>query len=154
MKKYLFAEIICIIITLVFIISSVSNSFVTDKTADEISVNLIELMGEDVKIRNNAFATEKFDLDLSVFDSYIYASSDDVMNVNELFIGVFSDGADSDVKDVFCSYAEDRYNLFNGYAPEQAALLDDYILEEKSGAIIFCVSENADAVLGLFSDSL
>ena len=154
MKKYLFAEIICIVLTLIFIVSSVSDSFVTDKTADELSVNLIELMGEDVKIRNNAFTTEKFDIDLSVFESCVYVSSDDVMNVSELFVGVYSDGTHSEVKDVFVSYAEDRYNLFNGYAPEQAAMLNDYILEEKSGAVIFCVSENADAVFSLFSDNL
>ena len=154
MKKYLFAEIICIVLTLIFIVSSVSDSFVTDKTADELSVNLIELMGEDVKIRNNAFTTEKFDIDLSVFESFVYVSSDDVMNVSELFVGVYSDGTHSEVKDVFVSYAEDRYNLFNGYAPEQAAMLNDYILEEKSGAVIFCVSENADAVFSLFSDNL
>lgn len=154
MKKYLFAEIICIVLTLIFIVSSVSDSFVTDKTADELSVNLIELMGEDVKIRNNAFTTEKFDIDLSLFESFVYVSSDDVMNVSELFVGVYSDGTHSEVKDVFVSYAEDRYNLFNGYAPEQAAMLNDYILEEKSGAVIFCVSENADAVFSLFSDNL
>lgn len=154
MKKYLFAEIVCIIAALVFIFFSVSDSFVTDKTADELSDNLIELIGEDIKIRNTVFTAEKFDMDLSVFESFIYASSDDVMNVNELFIGVYSDGNHSDVRDVFVTYAEDRYNLFNGYAPHQAAILNNYILEEKSGVVIFCVSENADAVFSMFSDNL
>ncbi len=152
MKKYYFLEILCIVLTICFIVFSVSGSSEkTDKTADEICENLVQLMStEDVVDRNSNFTSDKYGIDISQFSSSQCYSSDDVMNVNEIFIGVFADEISEDVLSSFEKYAEDRFNLYNGYAQQQSALIDNYILKTESGAVFFCIDENAENIYSEF----
>lgn len=154
MNKYRIVEFVCVILSLVFVFSSVKTETQTTKTAEELTEILISEMNSDsLLLREREFIRDRFGIDLSLFSSVIYYSSDDVMEVSELFIGVLN-GEESSVSDAFSKYVTDRFNLFNGYAPEQTVLLDDYILDISSGVLIFCVSENADAVLSAFNRSV
>lgn len=153
MKKYLFAEILCILLTVCFIVYSVSStSVVTDKSAIELGEILLDKMStEDLSEKNINFINEKYDIDASVFSSVFCYASDDVMNVNEIFIGVFAETEDDSVLDKFNSYKDGRFNLYNGYAQEQSALIDSCVLEISSGVLIFCVDDNSN---GIFSEFL
>lgn len=152
MKKYYVLEILCIVLTVCFIIYSVSGTSVrTEKTSEELSVHLIRLMAtEDITDRNVNFIRDKYDIDTSLFSSLVCYSSDDVMNVNEIFIGVFADEIDENVLTSFENYAADRYNLYNGYARQQSALIDNYVLKIESGALLFCIDDNAENIFAEF----
>lgn len=154
MTKYRVIEIVCVILTVIFIFSSVSKEERTSFTADEISEAVITEMNNDALIkRENEFIRDTFGIEPDLFSSVSYYSSDDVMDVSELLIGVLT-AEEEAVYDSLRGYAQDRYNLFNGYAQKEAALLDSYILETVSGVVIFCVSENEDAVFDAFTNKL
>ncbi len=155
MKKYFITEIICIVLTGIFILSSVSAKKTTNKTAEEITDELTVLFGDESLVaRDSGFIRETFGIDTSAFLSVSYYSSDDIMNVNEIFVGVTDAPLSAEVRSAFISYAEDKHSLFDGYAPEQAAYLDAYVLEENSGAVIFLVSEKADLIKTGFMSAL
>ncbi|MBE6715360.1 MAG: DUF4358 domain-containing protein [Ruminococcaceae bacterium] len=155
MNKYRITEIICVVLVLLFIVNSVKGETLTEKSAEELSSSVISLMDDASLLqRSKSFIKEQFNIDISGFSSVSYYSSDDVMNVNELFIGVLSEDYDANISEVFSGYAKDRYNLYNGYANEQAAHLDNYVLSSQNGAVIFCVGKNADAVLNEFINNL
>ncbi len=148
MKKYFIVEILCVLLAVSYIVYSVSTTSVTTiKSAEEISSLLVtDMSTDDICERNINFITEKYGVSSSMFSSVVCFSSDDVMNVNELFIGVLTDESNDEIIRSFEDYAEDRFNLYNGYAPEQAALIDNYVLDVSSGALIFCIDDNAEAI--------
>ena len=155
MKKYISIEIICVILTVLFVLSSISTNKNTLKTAEEITGDLVYLLDDDSFIeRDLSFVKEAFEIDLSDFSSVSYYSSDDIMDVTELFVGVLKSEFSDNTKNSFTSYIDDKYNLFNGYAPEQAAYIDAYILDESSGAVVFCVAKDADTVYEAFLDTV
>lgn len=151
MKKYIIVEATCIVLTMLFVISSVRTESLTHKTAKEITddMNLLSF-DETLQERDGNFIKETFKFDLSDFSSYSYYSSDDIMNVTEVFVGVLSGNGSDAIKQLIEDYQSDKYNLFNGYAPEQAAWLDAFVYDELSGAVVFIVAENADAVYSAF----
>lgn len=148
MKKYFFVEILCIVLTVCFIVFSVAGTSVkTEKTAEEIINSLVELMStEDIGSKNSNFTADKYNIDSSVFSSLECYCSDDVMNVNELFIGVFAEENDDAVYSAFEKYASDRFTLYDGYASEQSALIGGHILKVESGVLFFCIDENAEDI--------
>lgn len=155
MNKYRITEVLCVLLTLSFIFFSVNSQKKTDKSADELSISVINIMNDNSVIeRNNNYIKENLINDISVFSSVSYYSSDDVMNVNELFIGVLNEKNNNDVFSVFEEYVNDKYNLFNGYAPEQASYLSSYILKNDAGTIFFCVGENAQDIYNEFKNNL
>lgn len=155
MKKYFFIEAVCVILTICFIISTMKTDTVTLKTAKELTDELIALFQDDTLIeRDSAFIRESFGIESLEFSSVSYYSSDDIMNVNEIFIGITSKENSDAVLDAISGYAEDKFRLFDGYAPEQAALLDSYVLEYVAGAVIFCVCEDSAQVFEAFSQAL
>lgn len=154
MTKYRVIEIVCVILTVFFIFSSVKKEELTSFTASEIAESVIGEMNNNTLVsRENEFIRDNLGVDIGLFSSVSYYSSDDVMDVSELFIGVLTAEEDA-VYESLRGYAQDRYNLFNGYAQKEAALLDSYILETVSGVVIFCVSENEDAVFDAFNNKL
>ncbi len=155
MKKYIFVEAICIVLTLLFVISSLGSEKSTLKSAKEITdaINIYSF-DETLKERDGLFIKDAFGIDLAQFSSYSYYSSDDVMNVTEVFVGVFNDSSTDGIKELFEDYQAQKYNLFNGYAPEQAAWLDAFIYDEISGTVIIIVAENADEIYSAILNAL
>jgi len=155
MKKYIFVEIVCLILTAVFIVSSIDGDRKTLKTAKEITDDIVHLLEDDSLIeREKPLIKDTFDMDLSDFSSVSYYSSDDIMDVTEIFVGVLKSDFKEETKNAFITYVENEYNLFNGYAPDQAAYIDAYILNESSGAVCFCVAENRDAIYEAFLNAV
>lgn len=151
MSKYRITELLCVVFAILFIVNSIKGEKPTSKTAEELVGELIASVDDEALIkRENEFIREKFSFDLSVFSSISYYSSDDIMNVNEIFVGVFEDEADASVKTVIEEYANDKFTLFNGYAPEASSLLENAKIEIKSNTVFFCVSENADEIYSAF----
>lgn len=154
MKKFFVAEILCVVAALAFIFVTVKDCFVTDKDAAQLADAVALMLDEGLTERNSIYTSEHLGVDVSSFTSFRYYSSDDVMNVCELFIGVLNDYGDTSVQDTITSYSEERYNLFNGYAPKEAELLENCIIDIKSGVVIFCVSNNADAIYNLICQTV
>lgn len=151
-KKYVFFEVLFVALSVVFIVASVSNASVhTSKTASELSSSIIDMMStDDINERDINFVAEKYSIDTSVFSSVSCYSSDDVMNVSELLVCVFNDSSDESILTLIEKYSDERYNLYNGYAQKQSALISNCIISIDSGALFFCVDENAEKIYSHF----
>lgn len=156
MNKYRITETICVLCAAVFILFTLRSSVGTDKSAAEIAACVIKQSGETgLKERGLDEVRKNFSLDAGSLKSFAYFSSDDVMNVDEIFIAVLNSPADSDkIISALSSYADDRYSVFSGYAAEQAESLKNYLLKIKGNALLFCVGGDADGLLDAFFKAL
>ncbi len=156
MNKYRIVEFLCLISVIVFIVFSFDDDKKTDKSAGEIINSLLPCCNftqcyerENEEIRNT------FGFDLTCFDSVAYYSSDDIMDVSEIFVAVTNDNTDvnyivNELKD----YKNDRYNIYNGYAPMQASLCDSALILTEHGVVLFYIGENSDEVTQSFNKVL
>lgn len=155
MTKYRIAEIVCVCLAVVFIVVSFPKEIKTDKTASDISSEILPMMKDETLIeRDSSFVREKFGIDSSSYSSFTYYSSDDVMNVNELFIAVFSEKVPVSFADGFKSYSEDRFNLYNGYVPEQARFLENCAILTEGNVFLFCVGENSVEISAFLAECM
>lgn len=155
MMKYRIAEIVCVCLAVLFIAVSFPKEAKTEKTASDLSSDILPMMEDDALIeRDSAFVREKFGIDTSLYSSFAYYSSDDVMNVNELFIAVFGEKVPDGFSDGFVSYSEDRFNLYNGYAPEQARFLENCVILSAGNVFLFCVGENSSEIEAFLAECM
>ena len=157
MNKHRVFEIICVVFLAVFIFFMSGNETYSDKTAQEVFEFLpqsTEFKENFQKIGKNKIK-EEFGIEFDGIDSFVYYASDSIMTVDELMIiKLKEDVKADDIMEKIEKRVEDKQVLFEGYAPEQSALLKDYVLTDKNGFIFYCVSENrADAQM-YFLESL
>ncbi len=143
MHKYRFTELICIISAIVFIIFTQQGEAPTDMSANEIFSLLEEASADELCSRDKLYMKDKLGIELDG-ESFVWYSSDDVMNVNELIVAVADDAQLNELKSLLEEYVDEKYKLFNGYAPEEAALLGSAVIEIKANVLFFCVGESAD----------
>ena len=156
MNKHRVFEIICVVFLGFFIFFMSGNDSYSDKTVDEVFEFLpqseefrkLEKFGEN-KIK------EEFGIDFSVVDSFVYYASDSIMTVDELMIIKLVENVKAeDTIEKIEKRVKDKQILFEGYAPEQSALLKNYDLSYSDGFIFYCVSENSTDAMIYFLESL
>ncbi|MBR1761986.1 MAG: DUF4358 domain-containing protein [Eubacterium sp.] len=156
-KKYLIAEIICIIALLVFIIAlCASRSGGTKKSIEQISSPVYSAMqkGQMTK-KTNADAYKEFGFDISKTEGIAYYANDNIMDVSELLIIKLQDIDDAgEFKTAIKSRVNDRRNLYKSYAPEQYSLLGNCIIESSGNTVFYCTAKNADALYDAFRNAL
>ena len=150
MNKYRFVEILCVIFAVLFIAGSLRGDATLDMTAYEITENICSQLCTELSAGDRDSVRERLGFDPDSFSSFSYYSSDDIMNVREIFIGVSPENTDSTVSEAIRKYLDEKHKLFEGYAPEEAALLKNARIEEKGNVIIFIVAENADEIYSAF----
>lgn len=152
MKRYRIIEILCLVIAIAFIAFTVISNGETNKTATEFTEILLPYFQDNTLVcRGIGNLRKAFGFDSDMFDSFSYYTSDDVMDVNEVLILILKDNSSSNkVCESIKEYVTERYNIFNGYAPDQALLLNQYILKSKGNAVIFIVNKNANEILDTF----
>ena len=156
MNKHRVFEIICVVFLAVFIFLMSTGDSYSDKTVDEVfeflpqSAEFKELQ----KIGKNKIK-EDFGIDFAEVDSFVYYASDSIMTVDELMIIKIKENAKADgIIEKIEKRVKDKQILFEGYAPEQSALLKNYALSYTDGFIFYCVSENATDAMIYFLESL
>ena len=149
MNKHRVIEIICVVFLVCFIFVISHDGNYSDKTVKEV-VNAVSAgvnMDELSSFKKNKVQQE-FGIDFVGIDSFAYYASDSVMTVDELLIIKLEEGVKADgIIEKIESRVKDKQVLFEGYAPEQSALLKNYQLTYKNGFIFYAVgSDNADAL--------
>lgn len=149
MKKYRIAEIICIVILLVFIGVLSADETASDKTVKEVAGAVISVVDTKGLSKQSEMQIKK-ELSLSAqsYDGIYFIKSDEVMDVREILIIKLKDNQSSDeVIEKIEKRIKNKQTLFEGYAPEQSAMLQNYVLKQKAGFVFYCVlSENETAV--------
>lgn len=156
MNKHRIFEIVCVAALLVFIVLVSRDSSYSDKTAQQMAEAVTQAMdvSELKKIKKNQIR-EDFGIDFSSVESFVYYASDEVMNVSELMlIKLKADVRSDEIKEKIEKRVKDKQTLFKGYAPEQSALLENYILSDEGGFIFYCVGEDAKQAHSAFKENI
>ena len=155
--KYKLIEILCVACAVVFIVFSVLSQSGSKKSAPEIYEEMCERSDftDGLSLRDNTDFKKAFSLSADDFESIVYYSSDDVMNVNELLIIKARDGSSiQDAAEKIKAHVSESYDIFSGYAPEQGELLKNYVLETNSNTLFFFVGGESEAAQDAFHDAL
>ena len=151
-----FMAILCAVLTMAFVFFVTRQAPVSDKTAEEIAAQLTESFDtEGLTLRSGGEFKKTFLLSAGDYDGVVYYSADSVMDVRELLLVRLKDESQSqELTEVLRKRIEDKIVLFNGYAPEEEALLGSYVLESSQGFVLFAVCSHPDKVLETFKEAL
>lgn len=156
MKKYRIAEIICIVILLLFIGVLSADETASDKTVKEVAGAVISAVDTKGLAKQSEMQIKK-ELSLSAksYDGIYFIKSDDVMDVRELIIIKLKEDQSADeATEKIEKRIKEKQTLFEGYAPEQSAMLQNYILKQKAGFIFYCVLDDNEAAVSAFNKIL
>lgn len=156
MNRHRVIEIICVVFLVCFIFFISREDTVSDKTVQEVAEAVsMELNIDDLSSFKKNKIKKEFDIDFDGIDSYVYYASDSVMNVQELMVIKLKEGAKADsITEKIEKRVKDKQVLFEGYAPEQSALLKNYVLSVSHGFIFYAVGEEATDALILFIETI
>lgn len=156
MTKERVKELICVILTVVFIVFVTSDTPDSDKTVNEVCDSVIKVMdmNELQERKKNQFKKE-FLLNPNDYDGVVYYSSDSVIQVRELLVVRLKNEEQSEqLIENIQKRIEQKITLFKGYSPEEEALLRSYVLENTRGFVLFAVCDNPEQLVQTFKDSL
>lgn len=156
MKKYRIAEIICIVLLVVFIGFLSKEETTSDKTAKEVAKAVFSAVDTSgLKKQSELQIKKELSLSVDSFDGMYFIKSDDIMDVREIIIIKLKDGASSDEAiQKIKKRLEEKQTLFEGYAPEQSAMLQNYVLKQKAGFVFYAVLTDKEAALSAFNKIL
>ena len=143
MNKHRIFEIICVVLLICFIFFISREEPYSDKSVrDVVDAVSAEINFEELKSYNKNKIQEEFDIEFQDIDSYAYYASDSVMNVEELLVIKLKEGAKADnITEKIEQRVKDKQVLFEGYAPEQSAMLKNYVLIYQKGFIFYAVCD-------------
>ena len=148
MNKHRVIEIICVVFLICFIFIISGDGKYSDKTVEEV-VNAVsaEVDMEVMTSYEKNKVKQEFGIDFAGIDSFAYYASDSIMTVDELLIIKLQEGVNPEgIMEKIESRVKDKQVLFEGYAPEQSALLKKYDLTYKNGFIFYAVgADSTDA---------
>lgn len=156
MKKYRIMEIICIVILVLFIGILSREETLSNKTVKEVAkVVTAAVNTEGLKKQKELQIKKEFSFTVDSFDGVYYIKSDDIMDVREILIIRLKENQTSDEAiEKIEKRLKDKQTLFEGYAPEQSAMLKDYCLKQKAGFVLYAVLEEKETAISAFNKIL
>lgn len=149
MNKHRVIEIICVVFLVCFIFVISADDKYSDKTVKEVIYAVSDQVDmEAVSSLKKNKVKQEFGIDFEDIDSFAYYASDSIMTVDELLVIKLKEGVKADgITEKIRTRVNDKQILFEGYAPEQSALLKNYVLTYRNGFIFYAVgSDAADAL--------
>lgn len=156
MNRQRIREILCVLFLVVFIVFISAENKVSTKSANEVFEIVKESMDVSALSKCN---DEKFKEEINFspedFESEEFYASSSVMEVREIIIIKLCDKSQKDeLMSALEKRVEEKINLFEGYAPQEAALLKNYVLLEKDGFVFFSVCDDAQKVRAAFKSAV
>lgn len=149
--KYIILALIAGYIALLMLFVGVSR-----KSFDEVSAAVSKAVDTDVFSEQDSQALKRnFGLNSSEYSGVLYYTSVSGISAEEVLLIQVADSSQiSQVMAALEERVESRQKDFEGYAPEQADLLENARQTVRGSYIFFVVSENADRYMKTFADSL
>lgn len=158
MKKVLLrlGELICVVLLGVIIAYVCVQDSVSQTPFEAVESAVVAAADtEGLKARDALEIKKKLSLEGDAYTDFVCFSSDSVMDVRELMLFKAADAkAVRDISDKIKQYAEEKTEIFEGYAPEESSMLSSHMLIGKKGYVLFYVGENKEAVASAFNFSL
>lgn len=156
MSKQRFFEILCTVLLAVFIVAMLAGNAGSSKTAEQVFEPVIEQVDLEVlKVRDDKVLVKEFSFGEKDVENVIYISSDSVMEVRELLLVEAKSTEDvQKITELIRSRVESKKALFKNYAPEQSALLENYVLVKKGKFILYTVYDSPEKIVKAFKKAL
>ncbi len=156
MSKAGIGQLICVVLLVVFIGVSFFAEGDTVKTAEEIAQAVTsQISTEGLQQFDAERLSAQFDIDAGEFEAFVYYGSEDIMDVREILIIKGSETSDlKSVADLISAKAEEKYNTYKDYDPAASSLLENRVIQNSKGAIIYIVHDDASAGLEAFLKSV
>lgn len=147
-----FFEIVCVVVLCFFISAMVADEEYSDKTVKEVEKTALSSINIDglSLIKTNKIK-EEFGFDFEGIEGCRYYASDSIMDVREfMIIKLKPDVKPNDVLDIIENRVKEKQILFDGYAPEESAMLKNYELKYQSGFVFYAVGKDSAEALKAF----
>ena len=156
MNKHRVLEIFCVVFLVIFIFVISYEGAYTDKTAKEIAKDVTSVMDvSELTSVSKRKIKQDFGIDFSQIDSFVYYASESIMTVDELMIIKLNEGVNADsITETIEKRVKEKQVLFDGYAPEQSALLKNYVIDFDSGVIFYAVGQSATEAYQAFRSAV
>lgn len=150
MKYVTFGLIIVFVVLLMIFMSGSNKPFEEVESQVEASLNT-----EDLTRQEDSMFKRNFGLNAADYSGVMYYTAGASMSADEvLLIRVKSDDQVQAVTDAIEARIASRKNDFEGYAPEEAKLLDGAVQSVRGRYIFYAVSPDAEKYLEVFGGSL
>lgn len=156
MSKQRFFEILCAVLLAVFIAAMLFQNAGPSKSAEQVFNSVAEQVDlEALRVRDDKVLVKEFSFGEKDVENVIYISSDSVMEVRELLlVEVKSTDDIQKITELIRSRAESKKALFKNYAPEQSALLENYVLVKKGKFILYTVYDSPEKLVEAFKKAM
>ncbi|HIQ98826.1 MAG TPA: DUF4358 domain-containing protein [Candidatus Scybalocola faecavium] len=159
MKKYLKLEYIrygLVALLLIFIIILCQGDRISDADIATVTENVLEVVGSDgVSEGNRQMIRRLYGLDPNEYDGVSLYYPDTNMGAKEfLIVKMASTDQFDTVEAAMTSRIETQEGIFEGYAPEQYAMVEDYKLCHEGNYVLLVISEDPQAAVNAFRKSL
>ena len=158
MKRNIY--VICKAIVLVCLIVLVSSNFKVDKDSNVKMETVQNKTIENVKLDgfsqlDNLNIKRFLGLDPSQYESVIYYKSDDAMSASEFVLVKFKDHSQQEpFKETIEKRVKNQKGIFEGYAPQQAELLKNAIIDIHGNYGLYAVKKDANTMNDQFKKVL
>ena len=127
-----------------------------DMTVEEIESDMVKEVKFEKMERGDSKSLKRFyKLNANDYDGVILYTPQSTMDVNEMLIVKVKDKLQIEyLQDSIDSRINYQLESFDGYGPEQVALVNEYELKTKGNYVFFAVSENAQELKKAFLDSI
>ncbi len=156
MSRERFFEIACVVLLAAFIAAMLAGNAGSSKTAEEVFTPVVSQVDLDaLKVRDNKVIVKEFSFGEEDVENVIYISSDSVMEVRELLLVEAKSSDDvQKLTELIKTRVESKKALFKNYAPEQSALLENYVLIKKGRFILYTVYDSPEKIVSAFKKAL
>lgn len=150
-----FALIFCL---LAFVFFTVASDPISDASIDEVSQAVIDAMGDDMETMKEtdgrAFKRD-FGLSANDYEGVVFYAPASNMEATEVLVVKLSDTSQQqELRKAIETRVSQQLNTFEGYAPEQAGLMQDTVVDVRGNYVLYAVGPNAQAARSAFAKSL
>lgn len=158
MGPFAIAKFILIACLLAFVFFTVASDPISDTPIEEVSQVVVEAMGDDTETMDEedgrAFKRD-FGLSANDYEGVVYYAPASNMEATEVLVVKLSDTSQQqELRDAVETRIFQQLNTFEGYAPEQAGLMKDAVLDIRGNYVLYAVGPNAPAARSAFAKSL
>lgn len=145
-----------VIVLAAFLIFIYTGQNADDVPMDEIEQQLIEHTElADMSKCSNRTLMQFYGLDYEQFQEYMYYKSGKALSVEELLIVKAKDKSDlNSVKDAAESRIQSQIKTYEGYGPEQVAMLKKAIVYTRGNYLFCCIAEKPEVYKEVFADAI
>ncbi len=146
-------EILCTLLLIAFVIYAGSGEKKSDTPFKDVHSAVISVCDPEGLIKGDTLAVKtQFGLDTEVITGFVYYHSESVMDVREILLISLDDlSLQKSFEEKIRSYAKEKQQIFESYAPREEEMLASHVLASKGGYILFYVGNDPQTVASEFN---